>query len=253
LNSDDTVSRTPSLNPQTFLFAACLGILNLGPCLFAQSGNVSGDYQSIKATLRQFREESSLKYSNENGNGKDSLMAQCQKRLFDVLTEKIFPAWYGTRWGFYGSTRAPGKGEIACGCFVVFTLQDVGFRISSKMADQPSENIIKNLVSEKDIVRFAGSVPMAKVVDWIKLHGEGLYIVGLDIHVGFIINKNSVISFCHSSYYNPPLCVVNQHVMEESPLTDSKYRVIGQILQKDMVKKWAEKDTFPIRYDYFRR
>ena len=84
-------------------------------------------------------------------------------------------------------TRTPGEGEIACGTFVVFTLQDMGFQIPTRMAQQPSENIIKNVIGTTTIKRFSNHAPMEDVIAWIQQEGEGIFLVGLDIHVGFII------------------------------------------------------------------
>ncbi|MBN1347805.1 hypothetical protein JXJ21_00190 [candidate division KSB1 bacterium] len=192
-----------------------------------------------------------LQYTNEND--RNELLDASAQYVFENLTENIFPAWYGTEWDFNGNTRVPGEGGIACGSFVVFTLQDVGFKIPSGMYRQPSENIIKNLTTSSNIKRFPNHAPMDKIINWIHQKGEGLYIVGLDIHVGFIIFKNGRITFCHSSYYEPPLKVVNQAVTAESPLTDSNYRVLGKILTKEMMKKWLSGEEFEVIHDYFRR
>ncbi|PIX18129.1 MAG: hypothetical protein COZ70_15800 [Deltaproteobacteria bacterium CG_4_8_14_3_um_filter_51_11] len=145
------------------------------------------------------------------------------------------------------------RGHIACGTFVVYTLQDAGFKIPSKMARQPSENIIKNLIGPSNIMRFSNAVPMQKVLEWIRSQDEGLFIVGMDIHVGFIINKAGNITFCHSNYYDPPRAVVNQDARERSPLTDSKYLVFGKILDNAMMIRWLKHELFPVTYDFFRR
>ena len=79
-----------------------------------------------------------------------------------------------------------------------------------------------------------------------------MFVVGLDVHVGFIINNGGKMTFCHSNYYNPPRMVVNQDAMERSPLTDSKYRVFGKILDDQMMIKWLKGAKFPISHDYFR-
>ncbi len=93
---------------------------------------------------------------------------------------------------------------------------------------------------------------MEKILKWIQSQGEGIYIVGMDIHVGFIINKDKNITLCHSNYYNPPRKVVNQNLMDKSPLADSKYRVIGKIFDDQMIGKWINKEFFPLTYDYFK-
>jgi len=52
---------------------------------------------------------------------------------------------------------------------------------------------------------------------------------------------------------NPPLKVVNEDIILRSPLTDSKYRVIGKILGDKMMLKWMNGEAFAVRYDYFKR
>jgi hypothetical protein len=64
---------------------------------------------------------------------------------------------------------------------------------------------------------------------------------------------NNRITFCHSSYYDPPLKVVNEDIILKSPLTDSKYRVIGKILGDKMMLKWLNGKGFAVIYDYFQK
>jgi hypothetical protein len=56
--------------------------------------------------------------------------------------------------------------EIACGAFVVFTLQDTGFAIPSKMANQPAENIIRNLISPSEMKKFWNAAPLTPSVEY---------------------------------------------------------------------------------------
>jgi len=219
----------------------------------SQVSNDESDYSRLKASVSERRLEFKDRYLRAgSGSDRKRLIREAQEFLFNVLTEKVFPAWIGTKWSFNGTTRTPGEGSIACGTFVVYTLQDVGFKIPSKMARQPSENIIKNLIGKDKIKRFWNSASIEKVNRWIIESGEGIYIVGMDIHAGFIVNKNNNIYFIHSSYYAPPLSVVSQDLTEKSPLTDSRYRVLGKILDEEMVEKWIRGDSFPVIYDYFK-
>ncbi len=230
----------------TFLFVdeICTQAINIE--------KLRSEYSSAKDEISKKQDEFKTRYRQAiSGEEKNEIIQESKAYIFEALTERIFPAWYGTEWDFNGTSRTPGKGKIACGTFIVYTLQDAGFKIDSRMAMQPAENIIKNLIDPSDIKRFCNAAPMERILRWIKSKGEGLFIVGLDIHVGFIIYKNDKITFCHSNYYNPPRKVVNQDAMEKSPLTDSKYRVIGKILDDKMMKKWIYGEAFPIIYDYF--
>jgi len=210
-------------------------------------------YPEVQSYVNQKQSEYKNKYIASMKRGKDLVVIEARKLLFDTMTEHTLPFWLNTSWSFNGTTRIPGKGSIACGTFVVYNLQDIGFKIPSKMARQPSENIIKNLVGKKGIKRFSNNVPMKKVEKWILRTGEGIYIVGLDNHVGFIINRNNRVSFFHSNYYAPSLKVVNQDITEKSPLTDSRYRIVGKIFDDRMIKKWIKGKSFPVIYDYFKK
>lgn len=211
------------------------------------------NYSRIKSSVTNTQRAFKQRYQNcSNDTCRKIVIREAKHYIFSALTDEIFPAWYGTPWAFNGTSRVPRQGSIACGSFVIFTLQDAGFRIPTRMYRQPAEYIIKNLASPANIKRFPNRAPMDKIVKWIQTKGEGLYIVGLDIHVGYIIYKNNKITFCHSSYYNPPQSVVNQALTEESPLTDSNYRVIGKILDDKAVEKWINGKAFTLVYDYFR-
>jgi hypothetical protein len=82
--------------------------------------------------------------------------------------------------------------------------------------------------------RSMGYVILNAVEDW----GEGLYVVGLDIHVGFIVNAGGEVYFIHSSYVEP-YAVVKEKAIESKILATSKYRVLGKIsADHAFIEKW---------------
>jgi hypothetical protein len=202
----------------------------------------------LKAAQRGFRSQYENSLSDET---RHSILRKARECIVEHLTEQIFPAWYGTRWDYNGTSRVPGVGNIACGTFVVYTLQDAGFKIPSRMSMQPSENIIRNLVGAADIKRFCNGTAIRTIKQWVESKGQGLFLVGLDQHVGFIIYTDNKLSFCHASYYDPPLRVVDQDISEESPFTNSRYRVMAKMLDDTMMEKWVYGKNFPLTYDYF--
>ncbi|MCK5148361.1 hypothetical protein KAR48_16510 [bacterium] len=224
------------------------------PVLAQDIAILRNNYMQIKADIERCKDRNDFKYfQSPSEDAKTTVLKLCSEYLFKTLCDSIFPAWYGTAWNFNGISRTPGTGGMACGSFVIITLRDAGFNIPMKMLRQPSENIIKNLTSPSNIKRFSGAASGDNLRAWVQNEGEGLYIVGLNIHVGFIINRNGHITFCHSSYYNPPLSVVNQSATEQSPLTEPGYKVIGKILTKEMLEKWLTGGEFALEYDYFRQ
>ena len=209
------------------------------------------DYSRFTRRIQTYQKRAKKWYVQTHSvEEKTKVIKKTKAYLFSVFTDSLLPAWYGTRWDFNGMTRTPGQGAIACGSFVVFILQDLGFKIPSRMLRQSAENIIKNLCSKRAIHNFSARISLPKIEQWFLQRGTGIYIVGLDIHVGFVIVKDNKVTFCHSSYFNPPLQVVNEPLLTDNPFTRSQFKVEGRILTDDMVEKWIIGQPFEVRYDY---
>ena len=176
-------------------------------------------------------------YSKADSLTKDSIIKSTRYFLFNILKNEILPSWYGTPWSYEGTTRIPGKGSISCGYFITNVLSDVGFDIPRmKWAQSASEVFIK-ILCDNNVKRFR-HVSLDNVKRYLETEGEGIYLVGLDIHVGFVVNNKDKISFIHSNYYQPRIGVMSQDITTRSPLTDSSYRVIGKLFSDNMIKNW---------------
>ncbi len=152
---------------------------------------VKSTYRQIKSAIEEQRLLFYRKYlQSQSELEKAKILNRSTIYLVNTFTNDILPAWYGTPWDFNGISRKPGRGEIACGSFVIFTLQDAGFKIPTEMYKLPAEKIIKKLCAPTDIKRFSNA-SMEKVRNWLLQKGDGIYIVGLDYHVGFTINKRN--------------------------------------------------------------
>ena len=178
---------------------------------------------------------------------KELAIEQARELFVRSISEEIFPYWYGTAWDFYGTTETPGEGKIACGYFVSTVLRDSGMKVQrTKLAQQASENIILSLTTNDHTKRFR-QVPIDKFIAAVKNWGPGLYVVGLDVHVGFILNGTDEVYFIHSSYVDP-YCVVKERAAESTILKDSRYRVLGKLSEdNDLVLKWLRGDLFTTR------
>lgn len=171
----------------------------------------------------------------------DTLVKSAQKLLIRFIDDEIFPYWYYTPWNFYGTTRVPKSGTIACGYFVTTVLQDVGFDIPRvKWAQLASEGIIKKFCRE--IKRFQDR-PVSEVIDYIKKKPDAVYVVGLDCHVGFIVKYQEKIQFVHSNYYRPEIGVMSEDLDSKNPLRDSKTRLIGTVTDSVNIVRWITKTT----------
>ena len=175
------------------------------------------------------------------------IVAEARDVVIRSIYTEIFPSWYGTGWDFNGTTEVPRQGKIACGYFVSTVLRDAGWRVQrARLAQQTSENIILSLTAEPYIKRFR-RVPIGDFVKTVKDWGPGIYVVGLDIHTGFIVNDGNEVYFVHSSYVDP-FMVVKETALDSKTLETSAYRVLGRITADDeLIKRWLLKEEILTR------
>ena len=178
-------------------------------------------------------------YHNSDSSGKRLIIIEAREYLFNTIYSNVFPYWYGTKWDFNGTTRTPKQGYIACGYFVTNVLADVGFNIPRiGWAQSASEVFIRKLAPNR-LKRFSNR-PISEVERYLKTTGNGLYLVGLDSHVGFIVVNNDKIEFIHSNYYQANIGVMSEEIDSWNPLNDSSYRIVGKLLSDEMVINWLD-------------
>lgn len=175
-------------------------------------------YDSLKLDIRLFKEK--LPYMEITSK-------EVAKGVANNLLD-LFPYWYGTKWGFYGTTESPQHGTIACGYFVTTLLRDAGLNINRvKLAQQASSVIIQSVCENENIKTFSN----AKNEDffkYIKDQGESMYIVGLDFHTGFIYFDGKEIYFIQAKYYDE-VAVVKEVANKSRVLLSSKFKMLGRI------------------------
>lgn len=171
-------------------------------------------------------------------------VGEARRLLRDAMVDELMPRWTGTPWSFYGDADAPGAEPVACGYYVSAVLRDAGLRVERvKLAQQASEHIIQTFVPESRIRRFRNR-SAAEVVQHVAGR-DGVWIVGLDFHVGFLVAEAGEVRFCHSTFLEEAgaLC--------EDPLTSaafvSTYRVVGELLGDDVVQGWVDGRSWPTR------
>ena len=196
------------------------------------------NYKDLLAKLETERRTLASRYESASSADRTALIAEARALLTRSIYDDLFPAWYGTPWDFNGTSEVPRQGKIACGYFVSTVLRDAGWKVERVgLAQQASENIILSLTTDRHVRRFR-RVPIADFVNAVKRWGTGIYIVGLDIHVGFIVNTGDEVYFIHSSYVDP-YTVVKEKAIESRILVTSNYRVLGNVLADDrLIGNW---------------
>ena len=97
-----------------------------------------------------------------------------------------------------------------------------------------------DVAEKKSIKRFSN----ASIEDFsasLQTQGPGVYIVGLDCHVGFVVNNGVTLRFVHSNYYDPENGVVSEALNGNNPL-DPK------IPNKRRYRGFIEEQTFTDNY-----
>lgn len=170
------------------------------------------------------------------------ILQKAMRTVTDIIEKEIFPHWYNTDYDFYGMTETPGKGKIACGYFVTTVLRDVGVPIERvKMAQAASEVMIKNMTDEENIRRFPNRTPIKKFIRAVENMGEGIFVVGLDTHAGFLFYDGVEARFIHATARKGINRVINEKAVTSPSLIRSKYKVVGKIsTDEDFIKRWLE-------------
>lgn len=166
------------------------------------------------------------------------IRARARELLVQSLVDDVLPQWDGTPWAFHGTSTVPGQGTIACGYFVSTTLREAGLDVERvRLAQQASEKIVRTLVPAAKIRRFSDA-PVLAFVTAVAQQGDGLYVVGLDDHVGYLVVQGGVVWFHHASYVGAKV-VVREPAVLAKPLVKSRYRVVGKLFTDDrLVEAW---------------
>lgn len=135
----------------------------------------------------------------DQGFAKDSLLAFAAAYLHHAIRDNICSFWYGTPWDYNGYTALPRQGTIACGYLVSTTLQHSGVKVNRyKLAQLYSHAIVTGICGKA--LTITGFENFKKHLSALP---DGLYVVGLDNHVGWISIVGNSMTFIHSSYITP--------------------------------------------------
>ncbi len=176
---------------------------------------------------------------------REEVLARARGVLSTAIVDTVLPSWYGTSWTLSGHTERPGRGSIACGYLVSTVLRDVGLEVERvKLAQQPSEYIVRTLVPEEHIWRFTDR-PVSEVLDRLSVEGPGLYLVGLDTHVALLVHdEEGDTEICHATR-TPPAWVRCEEAQRSWAFVHSGYHVLGHALEDAVVEAWVTEAQVP--------
>ncbi|WP_338768361.1 hypothetical protein WAF17_07650 [Bernardetia sp. ABR2-2B] len=193
------------------------------------------DYKILLSEIKIKQDALKKEYKKAKTDSEKEKILEKAQKIFENSFEQVCKYWYGTKWSYSGTTQIPGKGKIACGYFVTTILRDLGYPIERiKMAQAASETLIRKTVDKK-FIKLKVNADFGDFMEEVEEMGDGIYILGLDTHTGFLFIDGSSTHFIHSS--NGILKGVrNQMAFSSNTIRKSKYRVAGQI----QVERWLE-------------
>ncbi len=181
----------------------------------------------------------------ETDKSKQAVYCKARNLLINTMTDSMFVCWYGTGWDFNGTTTTPRHGQIACGYFVTTLILHAGFDMQRiKLAQCASSSMINTLCPHKD-VKIISSNQVQKVKDHILSKADGIFILGLDSHTGFVVKNGTSLKFVHSNYTFGSDGVVSEDFDKASAIQNNGYFVIGNFTGSDRtIINWLNKDPY---------
>lgn len=199
-------------------------------------------YGHSRAAIEKQRRALAAQLSTDD---RQSTLDAARRLLQRSLTRDLPAHWLGTPWDFNGTSQTPGEGQIACGYFVSTLLRDAGFEVERiRLAQQPSGNIIRTLTTRENTTRLVGK-PFDQFRATLREHGPGVYVIGLDRHVGLIAQTASGAAFIHSDG-GANKCVIVEPVETSPALRRSRWREFANLSSDDaLLEKWLRGEKLP--------
>jgi len=167
--------------------------------------------------------------------------------ILELVMPEMMRCWLGTPYDFNGTAEKPGGGKVACGYFVSTVIRDAGFRVDRyKLAQQPSGNILRTFLDSESCLLKVGQ-DFDSYAKWVEGMEPGVYLIGLDSHVGFIVNGEGGTRFYHSSGWQKR-GVVNEAGNKAGALRHSNWRMIGGLTaDPEVIRTWLGGEKVKVR------
>lgn len=159
------------------------------------------------------------------------------------LGDELMPLWIGTPWTFSGKARRPFAGSVACGHFMGAVLSGAGLDVDPDIGALASARIVRTFAGPERTRWWSHRSP-AVVTDAVRKEGDGLYLLGLDTHVGMLRVRGRRVDLCHSTGRWPRSVVCEPAAT--SPSMRSQVHVWGPLLTDAVVEAWIAGDRIPL-------
>ncbi len=204
-------------------------------------------YEVLVGELKRWREDLGEDYRLARNKEAKQAVENDVRLILELVMPEMMRCWLGTPYDFNGTAEKPGEGKIACGYFVSTVIRDAGFKVNRyKLAQQPSANILRTFIPGERCLLEVGT-EYGSYVDNLKQMDEGIYLVGLDTHVGFIVNRSDGMKFFHASGWRP-YSVVEETRENAGALQRSNWRMLGNLTaEPGVIRTWLSGDKVRVK------
>jgi hypothetical protein len=204
-------------------------------------------YAVLTSELERWRCELATRYQRAQTAAKRATVVRDARVILEQTLPGMMRCWLGTPWDFNGTASKPGGDRIACGYFVATVIKDAGFRVDRyRLAQQPSENILHSFLDKKDCSLAVGKPYAAFAADLAQAE-SGIYLIGLDTHVAFLVVGGNDFRLIHASG-SRPWCVVDEGRDEAQVLQRSNWRMLGNLTaDPEVLRRWLTAETIKVR------
>jgi N-acetylmuramoyl-L-alanine amidase len=212
-----------------------------------------GKLEQIRKKQREYREQ--WRKANKPEARKQVLL-RAKQFVVRTIVEDIFPAWMGTPWHMGHDDDAcmphqPGK-RVSCSYFVTAVLQNVGLRLDSRSrwANSRALHIQYSLAPGTRNIHRYGSISPKELSTGLVGLKPGLYLIGLNCHIGFILIADGRARFIHSNYVDPEEGVTDETVAESRAIANSQkvgYWVSPLFQDDRLIEYWLTSREVPLQ------
>lgn len=208
-----------------------------------------GNYENIKKQCLAHRLRLQQNYNTaKNDSLRKTILDEARHTFTEDLLNNIIPFWYHTKWAFEGYTAQPGKGEVACGYFVSTTLKHVGLNIDRyRLAQKNPETEARSIQLADSVPHIENLSPQAIKELFAQEKKDGLYFIGLDSHVGFLLKRRNELFFIHSNYIGDSGVTVEKIAFSQA-FAAASHAYLAEITHNDqLLKSWIRGTEIKVR------
>lgn len=200
------------------------------------------------------------RWRKSRGKRRKRALRQSEEIARWVLERAVLPLWLGTRWDFYGTATKPHQKRIACGYFLVHALLSVGFLFPEtfwyrsrkrgpmkiyEFAKQSAFGMAR-LMSSRALTVVQSRRPVSALISAARRLGPGLFVLGLDNHVGLVLYDGKNAYFWHAAFEEPKVWVKRERLEQAGVVRASQLKMLAKLSPK-RIRGWLQRASVRVK------